>query len=90
MVPYSQSAFDGSTPPSYAAEWLELVNNRRAEQKPFIQLLPALLQRDEVSSDDSKLELDLNELQRFWRLPVKYFFNRRLKIYFEPHRELNG
>ncbi|WP_317918112.1 exodeoxyribonuclease V subunit gamma [Vibrio sp. MACH09] len=87
MVPYSQSAFDGSTP-SYAAEWLGVVNNRRAEQKPFIQPLPELLQRDEVSSDDSKLELDLNELQRFWRLPVKYFFNRRLKIYFEPIESL--
>ncbi|MCV5373538.1 hypothetical protein OFD18_35700, partial [Escherichia coli] len=30
------------------------------------------------------LELDLVELQRFWRLPVQYFFNRRLKVIFEP------
>ncbi|HAS62353.1 MAG TPA: exonuclease V subunit gamma, partial [Vibrio sp.] len=30
------------------------------------------------------LELDMVELQRFWRLPVQYFFNRRLKVTFEP------
>ncbi|KGT34046.1 hypothetical protein HC02_22585 [Vibrio parahaemolyticus] len=23
-------------------------------------------------------------MQRFWRLPVQYFFNRRLKVIFEP------
>lgn len=30
------------------------------------------------------MELDLVELQRFWRLPVEYFFKRRLKVSFEP------
>jgi exodeoxyribonuclease V gamma subunit len=29
------------------------------------------------------VELSLAELQRFWRLPVQYFFNRRLKVVFD-------
>ncbi|MDG3087354.1 exodeoxyribonuclease V subunit gamma [Vibrio hannami] len=77
MVPFSELAFERSKP-SYASEWLPVVNNKGTKRKPFIQPLQDILLDSELFS-----ELPLTELQRFWRLPVQYFFNRRLKVTFD-------
>jgi len=78
MVPFSPQNF-AEPNASYAKEWL-----------------PAALRQGQASSEFNlplddylldavyPLDLDLVELQRFWRLPVQYFFNRRLKVFFEP------
>ncbi|OAN14038.1 exonuclease V subunit gamma [Photobacterium jeanii] len=79
LVPFSPSAFRGQFA-SYAAEWLPAAERQGQAASAF--QLTAL--ESEPLPDDKVLELDLAELQRFWRLPVRYFFNRRLKVYFEP------
>lgn len=76
MVPFSPAAFSGEYP-SYAQEWLPVVNQRGETRTPFIQPL-----EDILLDATYPLELPLTELQRFWRLPVQYFFNRRLKVFF--------
>ncbi|RTZ15285.1 exodeoxyribonuclease V subunit gamma [Vibrio aquaticus] len=78
MVPFSSSAFIGNNP-SYAKEWLPAVNRQGQVSGEFNQRLP-----DYLLDATYPLDLDLVELQRFWRLPVQYFFNRRLKVMFEP------
>jgi len=77
MVPYSESAFIGDNS-SYAKEWIPVVNKQGVQAGNFIQPLD-----DFISTQDRPLTLSLAELQRFWRLPVQYFFNRRLKVYFD-------
>ncbi len=81
LTPYSASAFRGDQP-SYAKEWLPAVNLTGQAAAPF--KLNALLpyeHADEVVS--------LPELLRYWRLPVQYFFNRRLKVWFgEPRNNI--
>ncbi|MDW6001676.1 exodeoxyribonuclease V subunit gamma [Vibrio mangrovi] len=80
MVPYSPDAFS-SGHGSYAREWLPVASGAAPEPQPQItesSRLPDFL--DDVTFP---LELDFVELQRFWRLPVQYFFNRRLRVWFE-------
>ncbi|MDB1123167.1 exodeoxyribonuclease V subunit gamma [Vibrio algarum] len=77
MAPFSQKAF-GYEYRSYASEWLPSVKREGLKAEPFIQPLP-----DYREITDQPEQLPLVELQRFWRLPVKYFFNRRLKVFFE-------
>ncbi|WP_375753014.1 exodeoxyribonuclease V subunit gamma [Vibrio sp. HN007] len=77
MVPFSEQAFDREKP-SYASEWLPVVNHKGMKRKAFIQPL-----QDVLLDSDLFSELPLTELQRFWRLPVQYFFNRRLKVTFD-------
>ncbi|WP_261857808.1 exodeoxyribonuclease V subunit gamma [Photobacterium sanguinicancri] len=79
LVPFSPSAFEGDKA-SYAVEWLPAAERKGQAGQAF--QLSAL--ESEPFADDKVLELDLSELQRFWRLPVRYFFNRRLKVFFEP------
>ncbi|WP_283597098.1 exodeoxyribonuclease V subunit gamma [Photobacterium phosphoreum] len=79
LVPFSPSAFIGDHA-SFAIEWLPAANRDGQASAPF--QLDALVA--EPMADDQVLVLELAELQRFWRLPVRYFFNRRLKVYFEP------
>lgn len=79
LVPFSPSAFIGEHG-SFAIEWLPAANRDGQASAPF--QLDALMA--EPIADDQSLILELAELQRFWRLPVRYFFNRRLKVYFEP------
>lgn len=79
LVPFSPSAFIGDQA-SFAIEWLPAANRDGQASAPF--QLDALVA--EPMADDQVLVLELAELQRFWRLPVRYFFNRRLKVYFEP------
>ncbi|NOH24286.1 exodeoxyribonuclease V subunit gamma [Vibrio europaeus] len=78
MVPFSATAFVGEHP-SYAKEWLPAVNRLGQVSGEFNRQL-----QDYLLDATYPLELDLVELQRFWRLPVQYFFNRRLKVMFEP------
>ncbi|PSV25004.1 exodeoxyribonuclease V subunit gamma [Photobacterium sp. GB-56] len=79
LVPFSPSAFIGSNS-SYAIEWLPAAAREGQASQPFqLGELPP-----EPIADDQQQVLELAELQRFWRLPVRYFFNRRLKVYFEP------
>ncbi|KJY85074.1 exonuclease V subunit gamma [Vibrio galatheae] len=78
MVPFSASAFSGQQP-SYAKEWLPAANRLGQSSGEFNRELA-----DYLLDASYPLELDLVELQRFWRLPVQYFFNRRLKVMFEP------
>ena len=64
---------------SYAKEWLPAANRSGERSGEFNRALD-----DYLLGATYPLELDLVELQRFWRLPVQYFFNRRLKVVFEP------
>jgi len=78
MVPFSAKSFL-SEAGSYAKEWLPAALRQGQASGEFN------LPLDDYLLDVSyPLELDLVELQRFWRLPVQYFFNRRLKVVFEP------
>ncbi len=84
MVPFSPAAFAGEQP-SYAQEWLPVVNRQGEKRAAFIQPLD-----DSLLDAVYPLELPLAELQRFWRLPVQYFFNRRLKVFFgDVHAAVN-
>lgn len=77
MVPFNEKAF-GIEYQSYASEWLASAKRDGHKAEPFIQPLPDY--RDIAEQPE---HLPLAELQRFWRLPVQYFFNRRLKVFFE-------
>ena len=82
MTPFSPSAFmldQDNTQLSYAKEWLPAANRAGERSGEFNRAL-----EDYLTGVTYPLELDLVELQRFWRLPVQYFFNRRLKVVFEP------
>ncbi|PCS23641.1 exodeoxyribonuclease V subunit gamma [Candidatus Enterovibrio escicola] len=77
LVPFSRDAFIGSRA-SYANEWLAAAKGEGEQASPFFS--------DDVLDVDSDFNsdvLELTELQRFWHLPVQYFFNRRLKVFFE-------
>ena len=78
MVPYSAEAFLGSMP-SFAREWLPAIYRQGIARESFDDELT-----DYLLDATALLNLELAELQRFWRLPVEYFFNRRLKVAFEP------
>lgn len=77
LVPFSKQAFSQNRR-SYAAEWLPAARGEGHAAAPFLDgraLNPA--------PDLDIGVIELAELQRFWRLPVQYFFNRRLKVFFE-------
>lgn len=85
MTPFSREAFMGQG--SFASEWLPVVNNQTTIELDSTQpdrprLTSFVAERD----DNSDLELD--ELQRFWALPVKHFFNQRLQVWFGDKKEL--
>ncbi|MEJ2766610.1 exodeoxyribonuclease V subunit gamma [Photobacterium sp. MCCC 1A19761] len=79
LVPFSPQAFQGPNP-SFAAEWLPVARRHQVASEAFHSQPLAR----EPESEGSEPELELAELIRFWRLPVQYFFNRRLKVFFEP------
>ncbi len=76
MTPFSPKAFTQSI--SYASEWLPAARGEGVAAGGFHQPLT-----DFWLENTELLELPLAEFQRFWRLPVQYFFNRRLKVHFE-------
>ncbi len=79
LVPFSPKAFDGKFL-SYAKEWLPAAKGEGKQATPF-------LSHQGLATDNnlSTNILELKELHSFWRLPVKYFFNRRLKVFFEQY-----
>ncbi|EDP58712.1 exodeoxyribonuclease V, 125 kDa subunit [Vibrio sp. AND4] len=83
MVPFSPNSFQGSHA-SYAKEWIPaaLTQSNQLQGSARGEFNRAL--DDYLLGASFPIELDLVELQRFWRLPVQYFFNRRLKVIFEP------
>lgn len=62
---------------SYAVQWLPAASGQGQRHKNFIQPLPALPVN----------ELDIDNLQRFWRHPVRCFFQMRLKVNLDYHTE---
>ncbi|HIF9259451.1 TPA: exodeoxyribonuclease V subunit gamma [Photobacterium damselae] len=79
LTPFSPQAFLGEQP-SFAAEWLPAANREQIITSHFYQ---QPLEPELVTPHIPQL-LELSELVRFWRLPVQYFFNRRLKVFFDP------
>ncbi|CAM3513148.1 RecBCD enzyme subunit RecC [Vibrio aerogenes CECT 7868] len=77
MVPYSRKTFS-QYPGSYAREWLPVARGDEPGTPAIPEQLP-----DYLADLTFPAELDLSEFQRFWHLPVKYFFNRRLRVVFE-------
>jgi len=77
MVPYSPKAFIGEKA-SYASEWLP-----SAQRIPVDTFLSENSLVDYWLDKRFPLELDVIDFQRFWRLPVQYFFNVRLGVYFD-------
>lgn len=57
---------------SFACEWLPAANGSGVAHAPFMQPLPAI----DIS------ELNFEQLVRFWRHPVRAFFNQRLGVSF--------
>ncbi len=94
MVPFSPLAFREAGG-SYAKEWLPALSAQGQEVSDMESIEertmnPSASDEEPQTLSDYLLdatfpiELDLVELQRFWRLPVQYFYNRRLKVVFEP------
>ncbi|QUJ66936.1 exodeoxyribonuclease V subunit gamma [Photobacterium sp. GJ3] len=83
LTPFSPQAFLGAQA-SYASEWLPAARREPIRQETFLTepLAAFSLEASEGSTNQLSV-MELAELQRFWRLPVQYFFNRRLKVYFE-------
>ena len=77
MTPFSPGAFQGEHK-SYASEWLPVVNQNLVDTPPFSQH-PLPCYKDTLTFPYA---LAHGELLRFWRLPVEYFFNRRLHVHF--------
>lgn len=72
-VPFDANNYLPASPEhSYASEWLPAAGERGIAHTPFIQPLPRKI--DE--------EITLDRLQRFWRHPVRAFFQMRLGISF--------
>ncbi len=61
---------------SWVAEWLSVV---RGQGEPGVFIDGAL---PEVDPSERLAELELADLLRFYRDPIRYWFNRRLNIYF--------
>lgn len=57
---------------SYASEWLAVASGKGQAPAPFIQPL----------GEQVPAQLELNQLQRFWRHPVRAFFQLRLGVNF--------
>lgn len=76
MTPFSPNAFSQENG-SYAKEWLPAANMQGLAEPQATEQLD-----DFILSTSFPFELELKELQKFWKLPVRYFFNRRLKVYF--------
>ncbi|USD59763.1 exodeoxyribonuclease V subunit gamma [Vibrio sp. SCSIO 43140] len=82
MVPFSAAHFDSTYGiQSYAAEWLP---SAWQTTQVAAQQTSAPFHLDPIDRvEGERIELDLSELHRFWRLPVQYLFNRRLQVNFD-------
>jgi exodeoxyribonuclease V gamma subunit len=75
MTPYHPDNF---VPPhaSFASEWIGL-QGETVEQS--LSHTPSATVETRIES----ASIELSDLLRFWRLPVAYYFNRELKVFFE-------
>lgn len=76
LMPFNKSAFEGEIH-SYAAQWIPAANKLGSKVTSFTK---------ETIQDDEEFnnlkEIDISELIYFWKLPVKAFFTKRLKVSF--------
>lgn len=79
-IVFSPKNFDPNNPncQSFAREWLSLAKGEYKQVTEFVQPIEAYYQVQKFEFGN-QLQLDLKELMRFYRLPVKYFFQSRLK-----------
>lgn len=77
MVPFSPHAYSEQYR-SYAKEWLPAANRIGHRALPFIQPLP-----DYRTTTEQSEQLSFSQLLQFWHLPVQFFFNQRLKVFFD-------
>ncbi|WP_087018758.1 exodeoxyribonuclease V subunit gamma [Thaumasiovibrio subtropicus] len=77
LTPYSAASFS-SQRPSYAKEWLPHSRTLTPDHEKNAGFALDGLSPHEWGEEN----ITLPELIRFWRLPVQYFFNRRLKVWF--------
>ena len=76
LQPFSRRSFLHDRQASFIKEWLPAAARQSAPPAPF--LTGRLPDQDSLSLD----EVELSELLRFYANPCRYFFNRRLKVYF--------
>lgn len=69
----SENFLPDSEQQSYASEWLPAANCRIKTSMPFNQLLPPVYEQ----------KISLDELQRFYRHPIRAFFQLRLGVSFD-------
>ncbi len=73
-VPFAEENFELSNPyQSFAAEWLPAAKNEGKEHTQFCLVLPDSERSHEVS---------VEQLLRFYRHPIRAFFQQRLKVHF--------
>ncbi|WP_461538016.1 exodeoxyribonuclease V subunit gamma [Spongorhabdus nitratireducens] len=82
LQPFSPECFKPDHQ-SYAAEWLPAAISQNAESTEYT----TEFLNQELPAAEVVKELELSELLRFYRNPCKYFFNRRLKVWFEAEDE---
>jgi exodeoxyribonuclease V gamma subunit len=74
LQPFNEQYFTPDSPLfSYASEWLPLLKDEGEAEQSFITTPLAA---------EPLEELELSELLAFARNPIKYFFQRRLKVFF--------
>ncbi|MGC3835587.1 hypothetical protein ACPSKX_15790 [Moritella viscosa] len=76
LQPFDARYFNPEAPCSFAKEWLPALAPVVELRQFLTEPLPALIFNDDMQ------EVELAEILRFYRHPTKYFFNRRLKVYF--------
>lgn len=71
LQPFSPGCFDGSSgPASYAQEWFP--GGREEEERAFVP--------GPLPETDPAVAVDLGDLQRFWKHPVRFFLQERLGL----------
>ncbi|MCP3687718.1 MAG: hypothetical protein GY784_04825, partial [Gammaproteobacteria bacterium] len=80
MQPFAVTNYTNSRT-SYDSYWCEVVNQLQARQAP-VQQQSWPLDFDEAEHAMTG-DFDLQQLQRFFQHPIKYFFNQQLKIYLD-------
>jgi len=76
LQPFNRQYFNGEDAKSYAKEWLPALQANTDVRQFLAQPLPMLVLAD------GEQEVELSELLRFYNHPSRYFFNRRLKVFF--------
>lgn len=76
LQPFNQQYFAHDGAKSYAKEWLHALQKSKKVRQFLAQALPML------APVDGEQEIELSELLRFYNHPSRYFFNRRLKVFF--------